>query len=96
MTTIVFMGTPDFSVPILQRLIDTYTVIGVVTQPDRPAGRKQQVQMSPIKQLALRHPPRLAPTRNSCSAPTHWQTRYNGNRTFMLLQPSDKFYLNLC
>lgn len=55
MTTIVFMGTPDFSVPILQRLIDTYTVIGVVTQPDRPAGRKQQVQMSPIKQLALQH-----------------------------------------
>lgn len=55
MTSIVFMGTPDFSVPILQRLIDTYTVIGVVTQPDRPAGRKQQVQMSPIKQLALQH-----------------------------------------
>jgi methionyl-tRNA formyltransferase len=55
MTSIVFMGTPDFSVPILKRLIDTYTVIGVVTQPDRPAGRKQQVQMSPIKQLALQY-----------------------------------------
>ncbi len=55
MTSIVFMGTPDFSVPILQRLIETYNVIGVVTQPDRPAGRKQQVQMSPIKQLALQH-----------------------------------------
>ncbi len=55
MTSIVFMGTPEFSVPILQRLIDTYTVIGVVTQPDRPAGRKQQVQTSPIKQLALQH-----------------------------------------
>jgi len=55
MTSIVFMGTPEFSVPILQRLIETYTVIGVVTQPDRPAGRKQQVQMSPIKQLALQH-----------------------------------------
>ena len=55
MATIVFMGTPDFSVPILQALIDKHTVMGVVTQPDRPAGRKQQVQMSPIKQLALQH-----------------------------------------
>lgn len=55
MATIVFMGTPDFSVPILQQLINNHTVIGVVTQPDRPAGRKQQVQMSPIKQLALQH-----------------------------------------
>ena len=55
MTSIVFMGTPDFSVPILQQLIDQYTVIGVVTQPDRPAGRKQQIHMSPIKQLALAH-----------------------------------------
>ncbi|MCA0453365.1 MAG: methionyl-tRNA formyltransferase [Chloroflexi bacterium] len=55
MATIVFMGTPDFSIPILQQLIDNHTVIGVVTQPDRPAGRKQQVQMSPIKQLALQH-----------------------------------------
>jgi methionyl-tRNA formyltransferase len=55
MTSIVFMGTPDFSVPILQRLIENYTVIGVVTQPDRPAGRKQQVHVSPIKQLALQH-----------------------------------------
>ncbi|MBI1278010.1 MAG: methionyl-tRNA formyltransferase [Anaerolineaceae bacterium] len=55
MTSIVFMGTPEFSVPILQGLIEQYTVIGVVTQPDRPAGRKQQMQMSPIKQLALQH-----------------------------------------
>ncbi len=51
--TVVFMGTPDFAVPALQRLIAHYTVIGVVTQPDRPAGRKRQVQMSPVKQVAL-------------------------------------------
>ena len=55
MTTIVFMGTPEFSVPILQGLIEHYTVIGVVTQPDRPAGRKQQIHVSPIKQVALEH-----------------------------------------
>ncbi len=47
------MGTPDFSVPALQRLIAQYEVIGVVTQPDRPAGRSRQVQVSPVKQVAL-------------------------------------------
>lgn len=41
MIKVVFMGTPDFSVPVLRRLIeDGYDVIGVVTQPDRPVGRK--------------------------------------------------------
>lgn len=55
MTTIVFMGTPDFSVPILQHLIEQYDVIGVVTQPDRPAGRKQQIHSSPVKEVALAH-----------------------------------------
>lgn len=41
MTKIVFMGTPDFSVPILKSLIEEgYNIVGVVTQPDRPKGRK--------------------------------------------------------
>ncbi len=47
------MGTPDFSVPVLRQLIAHFRVIGVVTQPDRPAGRGHQVQMSPVKQVAL-------------------------------------------
>lgn len=55
MAQIVFMGTPDFSVPILQALIDHHDVVGVVTQPDRPAGRGGKVKQSPIKQLALQH-----------------------------------------
>ena len=38
---IVFMGTPDFSVPVLEGLIENYQVIGVVTQPDRRVGRRQ-------------------------------------------------------
>ena len=64
MTTVVFMGTPDFSVPILQALIKQYSVIGVITQPDRPAGRKQQVHVSPVKQVALdHHIPVLQPER---------------------------------
>ncbi len=42
MTRIVFMGTPDFSVPVLRTLIeDGYEVVGVVTRPDRPKGRKK-------------------------------------------------------
>jgi methionyl-tRNA formyltransferase len=52
---IVFMGTPDFAVPALSLLIQHHDVIGVVTQPDRPAGRNQQIQQSPIKQVALTH-----------------------------------------
>ena len=53
MAQIVFMGTPEFAVPPLQRLIEQYEVVAVVTQPDRPAGRNRQVQMSPVKQVAL-------------------------------------------
>lgn len=55
MARIVFMGTPDFAVPTLRALIEHHDVIGVVTQPDRPAGRNRQVQVSPIKQVAIEH-----------------------------------------
>jgi len=53
MANIVFMGTPDFAVPTLKALIAHHTVIGVITQPDRPAGRNRQIQMSPVKLVAL-------------------------------------------
>lgn len=47
---IVFMGTPDFSVPVLQRVIkEGYDVIAVVTQPDRPVGRKKVMTPPPVK-----------------------------------------------
>jgi methionyl-tRNA formyltransferase len=56
MTKIVFMGTPDFSVPILRQIIsDGYDVIGVVTQPDRPVGRKRVLTPPPVKVEALNH-----------------------------------------
>ncbi len=57
MTRVVFMGTPDFAVPSLEALIadPAFTVAGVVTQPDRPAGRGQQIRMSPVKTCALAH-----------------------------------------
>lgn len=48
----VFMGTPDFAVPALQKLIETQTVVGVVTQPDRPAGRGRQPTPPPVKAVA--------------------------------------------
>ena len=50
---VVFMGTPDFAVNVLQGLIDNYEVVGVVCQPDKKVGRKQELVYSPIKKLAL-------------------------------------------
>lgn len=52
---IVFMGTPNFSVPILEALIENYDVVGVVTQPDKEVGRKKVLTPSPVKQVALSH-----------------------------------------
>lgn len=53
---IVFMGTPDFAVPTLDALVQGgYNVVGVITMPDKPAGRGHKVQYSPVKQYALDH-----------------------------------------
>lgn len=53
---IIFAGTPDFAARHLQALIDSeHQVIAAYTQPDRPAGRGQQLQPSAVKQLALTH-----------------------------------------
>ena len=50
---IVFMGTPEFAVPPLRALLDAgYDVVGVITQPDRPAGRGHKLTACPVKQLA--------------------------------------------
>lgn len=47
---IVFMGTPDFAVGVLKELVDTnHTIVGVVTAPDKPAGRGQQISKSAVK-----------------------------------------------
>jgi methionyl-tRNA formyltransferase len=53
---IIFAGTPDFAARHLQALLDAgHQIIAVYTQPDRPAGRGQQLQPSAVKQLALQH-----------------------------------------
>ncbi len=50
---IIFMGTPQFAVPTLERLIrEKYEVLGVVTQPDRPSGRGRKLSPSPVKVVA--------------------------------------------
>lgn len=54
MTKIVFMGTPDFSVPVLRSLVEGgYDVIAVVTQPDKPVGRKKVMTPPPVKVEAI-------------------------------------------
>lgn len=54
--SLIFAGTPEFSVPALEALIASrHRVLAVYTQPDRPAGRGQQVTMSAVKQCALKH-----------------------------------------
>lgn len=50
---IVFMGTMDFAVPILKALESEHDIVLVVTQPDRPAGRKREPKASPVKEFAL-------------------------------------------
>lgn len=54
---ILFLGTPEFAATSLQRLIDDehFEIVGVVSQPDRPSGRKMQLKASPVKELALAH-----------------------------------------
>ena len=62
---LVFVGTGAIGVPTLSALISRHQVVGVVTQPDKPAGRDQRVLATPIKQIALRaaanvfQPPRI-------------------------------------
>ena len=54
-TKIIFMGTPQFAATVLKGLIDSnqYEILAVVTQPDRKVGRKQELRMTPVKELAL-------------------------------------------
>ena len=56
MKKIIFMGTPHFAVPVLESLVQAnYEVVLVVTQPDRPVGRKRVLTAPPVKEAALKH-----------------------------------------
>ncbi|WP_349948071.1 methionyl-tRNA formyltransferase [Lacrimispora sp. BS-2] len=53
---IIFMGTPDFSVPALEALKEAgHEILGVVTQPDKPKGRGKEIQMTPVKEKAMEY-----------------------------------------
>ncbi|MBU3160540.1 methionyl-tRNA formyltransferase [Clostridium frigoris] len=65
---IIFMGTPQFSVPSLQSLINEFEVAAVFTQPDRPKGRGKNLAMSPVKQLAT-----------SCNVPVYQPLKLKNN-----------------
>ena len=71
MKKIIFMGTPPFAATVLQGVIDSgeYEILRVVTQPDRKVGRKQEICMTPVKEVALAHDlPVLQPEKLSGSA----------------------------
>lgn len=52
---VIFLGTPEFAVPTLKKLIAEAEVLAVYSQPDKPVGRGLKMQASPVKQLALQH-----------------------------------------
>lgn len=52
---VVFMGTPEFSIPVLEMLIENTNVVLVVTQPDSYVGRKHELKYTPVKECALKH-----------------------------------------
>lgn len=67
---VVFMGTPAFSAEILETLLQAhYNIVGVVTKPDRPVGREQTLETSPVKNIAVNHKlPILQPERLDAAA----------------------------
>lgn len=82
---IIFAGTPEFAVPSLQKLIDLgHDICAVYTQPDRPAGRGQHLQPSPVKVLALAHNiPVLQPL--TLKTDDEFQTFQNFNADLMVV-----------
>ncbi len=52
---VVFMGTPEFSVPVLEMLDENTNVVLVVTQPDKEVGRHHEIKYSPVKEYAINH-----------------------------------------
>jgi methionyl-tRNA formyltransferase len=52
---VIFMGTPQFAVPVLEKLIEKTNVVAVVTQPDKAKGRHQKIEYSPIKKVAIQN-----------------------------------------
>ncbi len=88
---IIYAGTPEFSVPALQALIDHgHQPVLVLTQPDRPAGRGRALQASPVKQLAQRASiPVEQPARLKGASLAHWQADLLVTAAYGLLIPAN-------
>ena len=65
---VIFMGTPDFSTGTLEALIASkeHQVAAVVTQPDKPKGRGEAMQLTPVKEVAVREQHSGIPAQNGC------------------------------
>ena len=56
MARVIFFGTPEFGIPVLEALLKAHQVLAVVTQPDRPAGRgRRRLEAPPVNGLAQAH-----------------------------------------
>lgn len=78
---IIFMGTPEFAVPSLEVLVENkFNVVAVITAPDKPQGRGQQLTPSPVKEAALKYNlPVLQPVNLKAPEFTEELKKYNAN-----------------
>lgn len=95
MTKIIFMGTPDFSTTVLEMLIAEHDVIAVVTQPDRPVGRKRVMTPPPVKKVAMKYDlPVYQPEKLSGSEELEQLLQLDVDLIVTVLL--DNYYLNHC
>ncbi len=96
---IVFMGSPHFAVPSLKMLVRDFNVVGVVTQPDKPAGRGHEVRSCPVKEVALQmglptiQPEKLRGNKEAFAQIRAWKPAVIVVAAFGKILPKD--YLNL-
>jgi methionyl-tRNA formyltransferase len=84
---VIFLGTPDIAVPCLDKLVSIreIEVVGVITQPDRPAGRSMQLQMSPVKKAALSHGlPVISPEKVRTPEVLEWIRKLNPDSSVVI------------
>lgn len=94
MTKIIFMGTPDFSTTVLEMLIAEHDVIAVVTQPDRPVGRKRVMTPPPVKKVAMKYDlPVYQPEKLSGSEELEQLLQLDVD---LIVTVMDNYYLNHC
>lgn len=81
---IIFLGSPEYSVPILKKLNKNYLVSGVVTQPDKPAGRGKKQMMTPVKEFCLENKLRIMQPFSLKSEETQYILKRWGSDVFIV------------